>query len=153
LGTYACLWCWWGVTFGDSCFLQYPYSFFCFEERTNLFLNVDHHHCFVLYLKLMGTRDLRTLWSPPVSLNQETHTGVHKARWAGQTGLGTSPGPTQWLPWLQSANVCEEHTNRQIDGGSRRSPCHALLLFLSSLLFSRPKSRSWYFRYLKSPTS
>ncbi len=28
---------------------------------------------------LVGTRDLRTLWSPPISLNQERHTQRHKA--------------------------------------------------------------------------
>ncbi len=61
--------------------------------------------------------------------------------------------PPQRLPWPQSAIVCDEHTDKQTDGGSRRSPCHALLLFLSSLLFSLLKSRSWYFRNLKSPTS
>ncbi len=66
-----------------------------------------------IYL-LVGTRDLWTLWSPPVSLNQERHTGVHRAWWAGQTGLGTSPGPLQRLPWPQFANVCDEHTNRQM---------------------------------------
>jgi hypothetical protein len=28
---------------------------------------------------LVGTRDLQTLWSPPVSLNQKKHTQKHKA--------------------------------------------------------------------------
>jgi hypothetical protein len=31
----------------------------------------------LLYIKLVGTRDLRTLWSPPTSLNQERHTQLH----------------------------------------------------------------------------
>ncbi len=78
----------------------------------------------------------------PGFFNQESHTRVHRARWAGQTGLGTSPGPPQRLAWSQSANVYDEHTDRQTDGGSRRSPCHALLLFLFPLLSSRPKWRS-----------
>ncbi len=30
------------------------------------------------YLALVGTRDLRTLWSPPFSLNQERHTQTRK---------------------------------------------------------------------------
>jgi hypothetical protein len=34
------------------------------------------------------------------------HTGSIK-------GCGTSPGPPQRLPWPQSANVCDEHTDRQ----------------------------------------
>ncbi len=34
------------------------------------------------------------------------HTGCIKGR-------GTSPGPSQRLPWPQSANVCDEHIDRQ----------------------------------------
>ncbi len=93
---------------------------------------------------LVGTRVLQTLWSPPVSLNQETHTQRRKAAnfifilyisileaWgapagpvrAAQAGLAcpschVHPRLARWvhhlrLPWPQSANVCDEHTDKQ----------------------------------------
>ncbi len=43
----------------------------------------------------------RTIWPQTTS---RIHTGCIKGR-------GTSPGPSQRLPWPQSANVCEEHTD------------------------------------------
>jgi hypothetical protein len=43
----------------------------------------------------------RTVWPRTAS---RIHTGCIKGR-------GTSPGPSQRLPWPQSANVCEEHTD------------------------------------------
>jgi hypothetical protein len=45
----------------------------------------------------------RTVWPQTAS---RIHTGCIKGR-------GTSPGPPQRLPYPQSANVCDEHTNRQ----------------------------------------
>jgi hypothetical protein len=44
----------------------------------------------------------RTIWPQTTS---RIHTGCIKGR-------GTSPGPSQQLPWPQSANVCDEHTHR-----------------------------------------
>jgi hypothetical protein len=44
----------------------------------------------------------RTVWPQTTS---RIHTGCIKGR-------GTSPGPPQRLPWSQSANACDEHTDR-----------------------------------------
>jgi hypothetical protein len=82
---------------------------------------------------------------------RETHGGA-QGTMGGPNRLGHLARPPAATA-LAAICECLWRTHKQTNGDSRRSPCNALLLFLYSLLFSRPKSRSWYFWDLKSPTS
>jgi len=61
----------------------------------------------------------RTVWPQTAS---RIHSGCIKGR-------GTSPGPPQRLPWPQSTNVCDEHTDRQTPV-CKRQPQRRKALFL-----------------------
>jgi len=86
----------------------------------------------------VGTRDLQTLWGAPQVLCAlprpvwPAHCALCTPVWLAERtvwpqtasrihigcikGRGTSPGPPQRLPWPQSANVWDEHTDK-------RTPC------------------------------
>jgi hypothetical protein len=49
-----------------------------------------------LIYKLVGARDLRTLWSPPVSLNQEGHTKAQSSLFFFENSLKSPPWKHTW---------------------------------------------------------
>jgi hypothetical protein len=55
------------------------YSITCNKMLKSTSCQLDKDYCGPYYVPLVGTRDLPTLWSPPVSLHQERHTQRRKA--------------------------------------------------------------------------
>jgi hypothetical protein len=98
---------------------------------------------------LVGTRDLRTLWSPPVSLNQERHTQRHKATnfifilfiFCDENLLRSPPWKHTW--WSEHfGNFSKKKTKSpHFQEGKKR--------VLKSPHFEKKKNRCWNRRFVE----